>query len=79
MGFSVLPVLEYFLSQVREVCIYFLRPFIFLFSLWDLYNVNVSAFNIVSEVCETVLILFYLFCAIAVTSMTLLCSLYSFF
>ena len=78
MGFSVLPILEYFLSQVRKVCIYFLWPFIFLFFLWDPYNVNVSAFNIVSEVSETFLILFSLFCSVAVTSMTLFL-LYSFF
>lgn len=57
----MLPVLEYFLSQVR-VCIYFLRPFYLSSPCGTSYNVNVSAFNIVSEVSETVLILFLILC-----------------
>ena len=57
---------ECFLSHVREVfgCNifkYFLRPFLFLFSFWDPYNMDVGALNIVSEVSEIVLISFSFF------------------
>ena len=55
-----LDLIDYFLSHVREgyyynLFKYFLRPFLFLFFLWDHYNSNVGAFNIVPEVSETVL------------------------
>ena len=53
----------YFLSHVRKVFDYnlfkyFLRPFLFIFSFRDPYNLKVGAFNVVSEVSETVLISF---------------------
>ena len=43
------------LSQVREVFSYYvfkyvLSLFLFLFSFWDPYNVNISALDVVSEV-----------------------------
>ena len=71
---------ECFLSHVREVLgynifKYFYRFFLFLFSFWDPYNMNVGALNIVPEVSETVLIFFSfffsLFCSVAVISTTL--------
>ena len=39
----------------------FLRHFLFLFFLWDPYNLNVVAFNVVPEVSETVFISFHSF------------------
>jgi len=47
----------YFLPHFREVfdyyvLKYFLMPFIFDFFLWDTYDLNVGAFNIVPEVSE---------------------------
>ena len=52
---------DYVLSHVREVFNYnlfkyFLRPFLFFFQ--DPFNSNVSAFNVVPKVSETVLISF---------------------
>ena len=54
----------YFLSHDREIFDYglfkyFFRPFFFFF--WDVYNLNVCAFNVAPEVTETVLISFFLF------------------
>ena len=56
---------DYFLSHVREffdydLFKYFLRPFP-LFFFWDPYNLNVGAFNVVSEVSKTALISFHSF------------------
>lgn len=56
---------ECFLSHVKEVFDYnifnyFLQPFLFLFSIWDPYSVNVGAFNTVPEVSDAV-ISFYSF------------------
>ena len=58
--------IDYFLSHVREVFKYnlfkyFLRPFLFLFFLWDPSNSNVGAFNVVPEVSATVLNSFHSF------------------
>ena len=52
--------IDYFLSYIREVFNYnlfkyFLSPFLFLFFFWDPSNSNVDAFNVVSEVSETLL------------------------
>ena len=50
---------------------YFLRSFFFLFSFYDLYNVNVGALNVDPEVSQTVLISFHffsLFCSALVVS-----------
>ena len=68
-----LDLINYFLSHIREVFNYnrfnyFLSPFLYPFSLWDPYNSNVGAFNVVSEVSETVLnsfhsFFFILFCS----------------
>ena len=76
MCLSVLPALDYFFSHISEVFDhnlfkYFLRSFLFLFFFWDSYNLNVGAFNVVSEVSVTVLIffiLFSLFCSVTVIS-----------
>ena len=49
----------------------FLIPFLFLFFFWDLYNLNVGAFDMVPEVSETVLSSFHsftLFCSSEVIS-----------
>ena len=40
---------------------YFLMPFLFVSFLWDTYDSNVGAFNVVPEVSEFVLICFYSF------------------
>ena len=40
---------------------YFLMPFLFVSFLWDTYDLNVGAFNVVPEVSEFVLICFYSF------------------
>ena len=66
MGLSLLPGLNHFLSHIREVFNYklfkyFLSPFLLLFFFWDPYNSNVGAFNVVSEVSETVLSSFHSF------------------
>ena len=58
--------INYFLSHIREVVNYnlfkyFLSPFLFLFYFWDPYNSNVSVFNVVPEVSETVLNSFHSF------------------
>ena len=50
----------YFLLHFREVfnyylLKYFLMPFLFMFFLWDTYDLNVGAFNIVPEFSEVVL------------------------
>ena len=60
-----LDLIDYFPSHIREVFNYnlfkyFLNPFLFLF-FWDPYNSNVGAFNVVSEVSETVLHSFHSF------------------
>ena len=57
---------DYFLPYFREVFSYFLLKyflmvFLFVFFLWDAYDSNVGAFNIVSEVSEIVLISFHSF------------------
>ena len=49
-----LDMVDYFLSNVRAVFSYyllkyFLRSFLSLFSLWDPYNVNAVAFNVVPD------------------------------
>ena len=53
-------IFDFFLSHIREglnynLFKYFLSPFLFLFFFWDPYNSNVGAFNVVPEVCESVL------------------------
>ena len=50
-----LDLVDYFLSNVREVFSYYLLKYILkfflsLFSLWDPYNVNVVAFNVVPDI-----------------------------
>ena len=55
--------LDYFLPYYREIfnyhlLKYFLIPFLFVFFLWDSYDLNVGAFNIVPEVSKVVLIPF---------------------
>ena len=40
------------------ISLYFLRPFLSLFSFWDSYHVNVGVFNVVLKVSKTVLISF---------------------
>ena len=57
---------NYFLSHITEVFNYilfryFLSLFLFLFFLWDPYNLNVGVFNVVPEVSETVLNSFHSF------------------
>ena len=57
---------EYFLPHFREVFDYFLLKYFlmvspFVFFLWDTYDSNVGAFNIVLEVSEVVLISFHSF------------------
>ena len=57
---------DYFRPYFREVFSYFLLKyflmvFLFVFFLWDAYDSNVGAFNIVSEVSEVVLISFNCF------------------
>ena len=57
---------DYFLPHFREVFNYylfkyFLMVFLFVFFLWDSYDSNVGAFNIVPEFSEIVLISFNLF------------------
>jgi len=54
---------DYFFPHFREVfnyylLKYFLMVFLFVFFFWDSYDSNVGAFNIVSEITETVLISF---------------------
>ena len=54
---------DYFLPHFREVFNYYLLKylfmvFLFVFFLWDSYDLNVGAFNIVLEVSEIVLISF---------------------
>ena len=70
-----LDVVDYFLSDVREVFSsylfkYFLRSFLSFFSLWGPYNVNVGAFNVVPGLlsCLHFFILFSIFCSTAVIS-----------
>ena len=70
-----LNLIDYFLSHAGKVSIVILSknfsdPF-FIFFSWDLYNLNVDAFNIVPEVSETILnllILFLLFSSSVVIS-----------
>ena len=56
MGLSYfLNLSECFLSHVGEIFSYFifrylLRPFLSLFSFWDPYNVDVGAFDVISEI-----------------------------
>ena len=55
LGLCFLDLVDYFLAHVREVFNYYLSPNIFsgpfsLSSLWDVYNVNVGALNVVPEV-----------------------------
>ena len=57
---------DYFLPYFREffsyfLLKYFLMVFLFVCFLWDAYDLNVGAFNIVSEVSEIVLISFHSF------------------
>ena len=61
-----LDLIDYFLSHLREVFNYnlfkyFLRPFLILFFFWDPYYLHVGAFNVVSDVSETVLSSFHSF------------------
>ena len=61
LGFLALG--DYFLPHFRDVfnyylLKYFLMVFLFVFFLWDSYDSNVWAFNIVPEVSEIVLISF---------------------
>ena len=56
----LLELIDYLLLHVGEIFNYnhfkiFLIPFLFLFSFWDPYNSNVSEFDMVPEVSETVL------------------------
>ena len=64
-----------FPSHVREVSSYNgfkYFPRLFLFSFWNLYNVNIGVFYVVPEVSETFLFIFFsLFCSTAETSITL--------
>ena len=63
---------DYFLPYFRDVfnyylLEYFLIAFLFVFFLWDSYDSNVGAFNIVPEVSEVVLIAFnsfFSFCSL---------------
>ena len=62
----LLNLIDYFLFHVGEIFNYnlfknFLIPFLFLFFIWDSYNLNVGAFDIVPEVCETILRFFSTF------------------
>ena len=71
-----LDLISSFLSRIKEVFNYslfkyFLSHFCSLFFFWDPYNSNVGAFNVVSEVSETVLNSFHsfsLFCSVVVIS-----------
>ena len=63
---------EYFLPHFREVFDYFLLKYFlmvspFVFFLWDAYDSNVGAFNIVLEVSEVVLISFHSFLFLSVS------------
>ena len=68
------------------ISLYFLRPFLSLFFLWDSYHVNVGVFNVVLKVSKTVLISFNSFFLILFHSSdfhhfifkSLICSSYSF-
>ena len=79
-----LNLVDYFLSHVREffsnfLFKYFLGSFLLFFSFWDPYNMSVGAFNVVPEVKRTLtclllfssLILFPIFCCVAVISIIL--------
>ena len=62
----LLDLIDYFLFHVGQIFNYslfknFLLPFLFLFFFWDPYNSNVVAFDIVPEVCETILRFFSTF------------------
>ena len=75
-----LDLIDYFLSHIREVFNYnvfkyFLSPFLFLFFFWDPYNSNVSVFNIIPEVSETVLDCFQFFSLIC--SVVVICTILS--
>jgi len=78
----LLDLIDYFLFHVGEIFKYnlfknFLILFLFLFIFWSSYNLNVSVFDIVLEVSETILsfffffILFTLFCSSEVISIIL--------
>ena len=61
-----LDLIDYLLSHVGEVFNYnlfknFLSAFLFFFFLWDPYNSNVGAFNIVPKVSEVILNYFHSF------------------
>jgi len=61
----LLDLIDYLLFHIGEIFNYnlfkiFLIPFLFLF-FWDPYNSNVGAFDIVSEVSETILSSFHSF------------------
>ena len=60
MGLFAPHELDYFLFHPGEIFSYnlfknFLVPFLFLFFLWDPYNLNVGVFDIIPEVFETIL------------------------
>ena len=60
-----LDLIDYFLSHAGEVFSYYLlkfllSAFLFLFFLWDPYNANVLAFDIVPEVLRLSSVLFIL-------------------
>ena len=52
------PILGKFWAIISK---YFLMPFLFVFFLWDMYDLNVGVFNIVPKVSKVVLISFYTF------------------
>ena len=61
-----LDLIDYFLFNVREFFKYnlfknCLLPFLFLFSFWDPYNLNIGGFYIVWEVSETIFSSFLFF------------------
>ena len=60
-----LDLIDFFLSHAGEVFSYYLlkfllSAFLFLFFLWDPYNLNVGWFNIVPKVSEAILIFFFI-------------------
>ena len=62
----LLNLIDYFLFHIGESFNYnlfknFLIPFLFLFFFWNPYNSNVGAFDIVSEVSETIFSSFHCF------------------
>ena len=62
----LLDLIDYFLFHVGEIFKYnlfknFLILFLFLFIFWSSYNLNVSVFDIVLEVSETILSFFFFF------------------